>query len=163
MKDLGTLKAQRRLTLGLMAVLVVVTAGSGCGDDDDVSTTTDGGTTTTNQVPTSAALPDFVISDVSVQPPGPLVPPGQVQILATVSNIGASGYGGNISVQAPGNHSGVIGGLDSGASAVAVIDFPAVSPNVTYTLSLVVDPNDVIAEESESNNESVTLTFSTGS
>ena len=43
-----------------------------------------------------------------------------------------------------------------------MIDFPVVSPNVTTTFSLIVDTENVVAEESESNNESGTIVINTG-
>jgi subtilase family serine protease len=163
MRKLNTYVTRRRLVAGLAVVLLLATTASACNGDGDSDTigTTDGATTTT-QAETPTSLPDLVISGVSVQPAGQLVSPGQVQISATVRNVGAANYGQAIVVQAPGNHTGTItGGLDAGASGVAVIDFPAVSANTTYTFTLVVDPDNVIAEESESNNESTTITIST--
>lgn len=146
----------------ILAAGLLLSIVASCGGDDatDSTTTTDGGPTTTSGG-TTEALPDLVIADVSVQPSG-IVSPGEVQISATVRNVGSGAYGQTIVVQAPGNHTGVItGGLAVGASEVAVIRFPAVSSNTTYTLSLVVDPDDVIAEESESNNQSAEITITT--
>ena len=164
MQVLRTTVTPSRIALGLAALVLMVAAGAGCGDDDSKSTNAPPGssTPTSSQVPTPAAQPDLIIGNVSVKPPGPLVPPGQVQISATVSNIGAADYNNWIVVQAPGNQTGGINGLAAGASEVAVIDFPVVSPNVTFTLSLIVDPDNVIAEESESNNESATIVINTG-
>ena len=84
-----------------------------------------------------------------------------MQITATVRNIGAADYGRAIVVQAPTGHSGGIVGLAAGASDIAVIDFPAVSSNVTYTMVLVVDPENLTPEENETNNESTPITIQT--
>ena len=159
-RSMGT---RSRLLGGFLALVLLAAVASGCGDDDFDSTSQPlNRSTTTSPAPTPNALPDFIITNVSVEPSGPLVPPGQVQISATVMNVGAAGYAQRIVVQAPGNHTGGFNGLAAGASDIAVIDFPVVSPNVTITLSLVVDPDNVIAEESETNNESGVIEISTG-
>lgn len=157
-------EAVRSIATILVTVLVMSTI-AGCGGNDDTDeTTTDGGGVTITQGETSRALPDFVIERLSVQPSGVVVTPGEVQISATVRNMGSGAYGGAIVVQAPDNHTGTItGGLAVGASGVAVIQFPVPSPNTTYTLSLIVDPDNIVGEESESNNESTTITITTSS
>ena len=160
MRTLHPIGTHRTIARGLAAAALVAVIVAGCGGDDD-STTTPPPVVTTGQPPAAGAQPDLVISDVSVQPAGPLVPADSVQITATVRNIGAADYAQRIVVQAPGNHTGGFNGLAAGASDVALIDFPVVSPDVTYTLSLVVDPDNVIAESNESNNESVTIQIST--
>ena len=113
-----------RLAATMTIIVLLFTAVAGCGSDDGDDGDEQGDTTTTAHDDAPTALPDFVISSVSVQPSG-LVQPGQVQISATVRNMGSADYGQIIVVQAPGNHTGaIIGGLTAGASDVAVIDFP---------------------------------------
>lgn len=160
---LRSLGIRRRMVWWVAAVLVMAVVGAGCGDDgpEPSPAPTPGPTPTQTQAP--AARPDFVISSVSVSPAGPLVSPGQVTIAATVRNVGTADYtAGFIVVQAPGNHTGGFNGLAAGASDVATINFPVVSANTTYTFTLVVDPDNIIAEESETNNESSTIVINTG-
>lgn len=162
MSSRGSIDVSRVISWAVVIVIAIVVLAAIWDGDDPTPPSTSDGTTTTEPAP-PAAQPDFVISGVSVQPAGPVVPPGSVQISATVTNIGSADYGHWIVVSAPGNHSGGVDGLAAGASDVAVIDFPVPSPNVTVTLSLVVDPDNVTAEESEANNVSQTISITTSS
>lgn len=155
------------VALGLAAL--VVGGVSACGGDDDPGNgptqASTAGATDGPSPSTPAPVqprPDFVITAVQVSPGGPLVPPGEVTIRATVRNVGSAAYPQTIVVQAPGNHSGaIIGGLAVGQSADAVIKFPVVSSAATYRLTLTIDPDNVTVEEDESNNDSQEITITT--
>lgn len=108
-------------------------------------------------------LPDFIITGVRVNPPGPIVAPGtKCKLSFTVRNQGRGDWHGNVRVSVAGNFGGMItGGLRAGQSKVAVASYPVYSRGATVRFTGTVDPDNVIKEAREDNNSSRVVTITT--
>jgi hypothetical protein len=102
--------------------------------------------------PPPQGLPDFTISSVSC--PGIVRSGEAISISVSVANVGAANYGARIVVQAPGNHTGGVSGLNAGESKEATINMRLYGPNSTQRFRIIVDPDNVTPESNESNNSS---------
>jgi subtilase family serine protease len=105
-------------------------------------------------------LPDFKIISSSVSPQGMITPKTKCKFTFTVKNIGKGDYNGTILVGGPAPARG-FNSLKAGETKKAVVEYTAYSKNATYTLTFKVDPENVIKETNESNNESQTFTIKT--
>ena len=148
------IRAFLRIMLILMACLIVSSCGGGSGSNS-----------ATEPLPpaTSQPVPDLMITSVTWEPNSALVPPQTtVRFAIEVENRGSASASTTIVVTGPGNYSGaIIGGLQPGETKTASIDYPVVSPLATYTMSFTVDPDNVIAESNDSNNQSRQITIQT--
>lgn len=157
-----TTQARFRVWMGLLLLGVLTTACGGSASDRPAPPP-DTVKLPPPPPPPPPALPDLVIEDVSWTPSAPIVTPGTtLHITIRVANRGDGAYPQTIVVTGPGNYSGaIVGGLGPGQSGTASIDFPLVSKLVTVTLRFKVDPDNIIRESNENNNESHEITVST--
>lgn len=106
-------------------------------------------------------LPDFTIISSSVSPKGMVAPKTKCKFTVKVKNIGKGDYNYAISVGGPGIVGRGFNSLKAGETKEVVVEYTPVSKNATYTLKIKVDPDNVIEETNESNNESQTYTIKT--
>jgi len=104
-------------------------------------------------------LPDLVIENVQQQPPGAMQSKTTaIQFIVTVANRGRAPYPRYIVVQGPGNAQGGVQGLQPGETKVARVPLlsGASGPGqvVIGGIFLRVDPDNVITELNEGNNQS---------
>ena len=99
-------------------------------------------------------LPDLVIWSGSLSPGGFVSPGTKCTFTFEVRNIGLENYAGAIMVGGPGIAAKGFSGLDKGETKEAVVHFTAHSRGAKYELRFTVDPDNVITESDESNNES---------
>ncbi|MEH6538417.1 MAG: CARDB domain-containing protein [Psychroserpens sp.] len=109
----------------------------------------------------SAKLPDLMIISSSVSPKGMVAPKTKCKFAVKVKNIGRGDYNHAISVGGPGIVGRGFNSLKAGETKEVVVEYTPVSKNATYTLKFKVDPDNVIKETNESNNESQTYTIKT--
>ncbi len=110
------------------------------------------------------ALPDFSIVGVEVEP-GTLVPPGTaIRFSVHVKNIGNGALPQNagLFVSGPGTGGFISGGLMPGETKVAKRDWKAAQSSTTWSgIVFTVDPDNVIEESNENNNDSDPITIGT--
>lgn len=106
-------------------------------------------------------LPDLVIISSLVSPTGMVAPKTKCKFTVQVKNIGEAGYNHAISVGGPGIIGRGFNSLEAGETKEVVLEYTLVSQNATKTLKFKVDPDNVIKETNESNNESQTHTIKT--
>ncbi|MCA6073992.1 CARDB domain-containing protein [Fulvivirga sedimenti] len=108
-----------------------------------------------------AKLPDLVIISSSVSPAGMVAPKTKCTFTFEVKNIGEGDYDHTIVVGGAGIVANGINSLKAGETKKVIVEYMPYSKNATYTLKFKVDPDDVIKESNESNNESQTYTIKT--
>jgi len=109
--------------------------------------------------PSPAALPDLVIIKGTMDPNVPIVAAGTtMKFIFEIQNQGAgevpSGY--RVNVTGPGNYSnGFSGGLKPNETQTVIVEYPVVSPGVTYSnIVFTIDIDNVIPESNDNNNSS---------
>ncbi len=105
-------------------------------------------------------LPDLTIIAGSVSPQGMVAPKTVCKFTFHVRNVGNGDYDHTIMVGGPGIGQG-FSSLKAGETKTVVVEYTPYSKNATYTLKFKVDPDNVIKESNESNNESQTFTIKT--